>query len=175
MTDAKRMLLVSEDFVKMVNKYGEKPKELDQDESGSSHTDELILSTLPKTYKAKGGALISFLKSHDITYDDKHRIAIKGKAIQGSNFTDSIHDLIRYRDVPPPQGFETLAKVLKRINVSRELITNLERYKYISDSDGETKSVQDIKLTYEMATPTTLRRITKRPRLVIPKRKWVSW
>ena len=75
--------------------------------------------------------MVGFFQRNNIGHDSSNRMTYKGRTIPGSNYRDLLSDLVRYRDVPPPQGFEALAIILKNVNVGRELITNLERYDYI--------------------------------------------
>ena len=170
MNFAKRMLLVNEDYLNMLRKHG-----TDVNDSEKQVKDETIVATLAKTFRAKGEALITLMKDNGITTDEKHQLIIDGEPVPGTNFTDLVHDLLRYRAVEPPQGFETLARALKHINVSRELITNLDRYKYIAEIDKEIKSTNDVITTHSKVGPIRLRRITKRPHVVISKRDWVTW
>ena len=170
MNFAKRMLLVNEDYLNMLRKHG-----ADTAEPEKQGKEQTILATLPKTFRSKGEALISLMKDNGITMDEKQQLVINEKPVSETNFTDLVHDLLRYRAIDPPHGFETLARALKSINVSRELITNLDRYKYIADIDREIQQPDDVKPADKTIGPIRLRRVTKRPRVIIPKRGWVAW
>ena len=133
MNFAKKMLLVNEDYINMVKKYG-----VPQSNDSTSTTaitdtldtsDQMIAMTIPKTLRGKAETLIKYLRANGVTYDETHCLIIDDKPIEGANYADLINDLVRYREsLPPPRGFENLAPVLKRLNVSRELVTNMKRY-----------------------------------------------
>ena len=131
------MVLVNEDYFHMLTKYGDDSKcKADGGTAGESSPDQTIIASLPKTFQPKGQALLSFLRANEIGYDESQRVTVKGDPIEGSNFLDVLHDLLRYRDVPPPKGFTELAPVLKKLNISREFVPNLERYRYITQLEA---------------------------------------
>lgn len=137
MSLARKMLLVDENYMQMLKKFGgtgnadREPLE----DTAQENSDKDIILTLPKTYRAKGEALLAFLKQNGISRDTGQQLLINGKAVPGTNFLDIMHDLLRYRDLPPPKGFSVLSPVLKSLNISREMVTNLQRYKDIMEAD----------------------------------------
>lgn len=135
MSSIRKMILVDAEHVGMMRKFGGPRTE----EATSPTTyEDGVISDLPKTLQSKGTALVRFFQRNNIGYDSTNRLTYNGKAVPGSNYRDLLSDLVRYRDRPPPTGFESLARILKDVNVGRELITNLERYAYINDmSDNE--------------------------------------
>ena len=145
MNIAKRMRLVDENYVNMAERIGKAAKSEDKLEmSDRDATKERIIKNLPKTYALKGAALIDFLLSKGISFDDENSLVIKGRKVKGTNFEDLVHDLLRPRDRPPPPGFDRLAAALSTANVSRELITNLERYQAIAQRQcGEETDVRE--------------------------------
>ena len=136
MSAIRRMLLVDEDHINMVQKFGSRGASDPNSGPSSSSSptyEDTIIADLPKTLRNKGAALVAFFKRHNIGYDEGNRMTYKGTAIPGSNYRDLLSDLVRWREIPSPVGFENLARILKGINVGRELITNLARYKFIEE------------------------------------------
>ena len=141
MSFAKRMLLVNEDYINMIRKHGN----IHGSSSEENHLkgDETIVLTLPKTLRAKAEALIKYLRNNGVDYDDKHILTIDKVSIPGTNYADLIHDMVRFREtLPEPPGFDALAPVLKRLNVSRELITNMKRYNTIMALSTEEENLE---------------------------------
>ena len=125
---------MDEEHVNMVQRFGKKRAD---DTSSKTSYEDTVIADLPKTLRGKGTALVGFFQRNGIGYDSSNRLTYKEKAIPGSNYRDLLSDLVRYRDVAPPKGFETLALILRNVNVGRELITNLERYEYINGLSSE--------------------------------------
>lgn len=139
MSIAKKMLLVDENYIQMLKKFGGS-EHADREQTAAQveeNSDRDIVLTLPKTFRAKGEALLVFLKQNGITRDKGQRVLVQGKVIPETNFLDILHDLLRYRDLPPPKGFQMLAPILKSLNISRELVTNMQRYKEIMDTTAK--------------------------------------
>ena len=179
---AKKMLLINEDYLNMLKKFGERPTNEEEVED-ELHSDKALITSLPKTFQPKGEALLSFLKTNGILYDDSQRVTVNGNPIEGSNYMDILHDLLRYRDVPAPRGFSELAPVLKKINISREFVPNLERYQYINEQDISPKppTSSSAQLPTKLSDPThqkkrkslqTLGKTVKRSK---PNLKWAHW
>ena len=175
---ARRMVLVNEDYFNMLTKFGDsKPKDEGLEQQ---NTDENMVSSLPKTFQPKGKALLEFLKANGITYDKTYRVIVNETPIEGSNYFDILSDLLRFRDIPAPVGFTELAPVLKRINVSRESVPNLERYNYIigldSNHNHEPVEVERRSATLAIGSKGVgVKKLGKPKRVRAPKRKWVSW
>ena len=185
MSLAKKMLLVNEDYLNMLKKFGE--RSTNEEEKDESHSDKALIASLPKTFQPKGEALLSFLKANGILYDTSQRVTVNGNPIEGSNYMDVLHDLLRYRDVPAPRGFSELAPVLKKVNISREFVPNLERYQYINEQDvspqpakrsGAAAAQNSSPLSFlvpqkkkRKGSQTTAKMVKQRK----PDREWVSW
>ena len=131
------MIMITEDHYHMLKSIAEGNEETNVE----TDAEETVIDTLPISYRASGKALINFFKRNDIRADDKHRLVIQGETIPHSHYTDSLHDLLRYRmGKDPPHGFEVLAQTLANKNVSRELITNLARLKKINELKSNSSS-----------------------------------
>ena len=187
MSAIRKMSLVDADHVNMMRKYGDKSE---SEEVESNTYEETVIADLPKTLKSKGSALVGFFQRNSIGHDSSNRMTYKGNAIPGSNYRDLLSDLVRYRDVPPPQGFEALARILKNVNVGRELITNLERYSYIaklSDNAYDGGSDTSSSLDTELLRPRSFGRVQRKRRSGVTKygakrsranslaKKWVTF
>lgn len=150
MNYAKKMLLVSEDYIDRLKKQSSASTDdtvASPANNGETNDDQTIAQTLPKTLRDKAEALIKYLRANGIAYDEKHRLVIDGKPVDGANYADIINDLVRYREsLPPPHGFNLIAPHLKRLNISRELVTNMQRYNAI--------------MGLETATPTQMPRLS---------------
>lgn len=130
MSSIQRMILVDENHFNMMRKFG---GGVEEPTVPTLTYDEVVVADLPKTLRSKGAALVGFFKRNGIGHDSKGRLTYKNQSIPESNYRDLLSDLVRYRDVSPPYGFQSLARILKNLNVGRELITNLARYKYINE------------------------------------------
>ena len=125
-----------------------------------------VIATLPKTFRSKGSALIDFLKLHGIRWDRDHRLVIEDSVVPNSNFTDLIHDMLRYREsIAPPPGFQQLCNALRRVNISRELIGNSQRYEAIKNGQNEKSNTAE-KDANEIRT---VQRVVQRARKARPK------
>ena len=104
-----------------------------------------IIQSLPVTYRNSGRVLLDFFKEHCIGFDDRNQLVINGDTLPGTQITDLVHDLIRFRQsMDPPPGFYQLAETLAKLNVSRELIKNLQRQTYIMKlREGTHRGVPD--------------------------------
>ena len=187
MSIAKRMRLVDENYVEMIKRIGKSARADDtQALSDTEATKERIIKNLPKTYALKGAALIDFLLSKGIGFNEENSLVIKGEKVMGTNFEDLVHDLLRPRDRPPPPGFDQLAMALSTANVSRELITNLERYQAIAKQrisgevdDGEKESLSPHEQSKHVAATRGTgygerRRGAPKDRKT-KQREWISW
>lgn len=199
MSFAKRMLLVNEDYINMMKNHGS--INASESKDNDQRKDESVVLTLPKTLRGKAEALIKFMRTNGVDYDEKHQLIVNNEPVDGTNYTDLLNDLIRYREsLPPPYGFHTLATVLRRLNVSRELVTNIKRYNAIMEipskqdlaersTHSRAKYVDDIQVNGEKPPPTTRhRKVTQEDSLIKPnrtaiiskpyakpKKKWVTW
>lgn len=107
----------------------------------ASSGEEIIISSLPKTYQKAGIHLIRHIQSiPDLKVNEKGEIEYKGETAEGSRIFDLIHDFIRKRNRPPARGYELLVKALRDSNTPRELITNPDRWLDI-EYGGQTFSV----------------------------------
>ena len=144
---ANKMLLVSEDYITMLKQYGGKTQtqqEETTDIEAKKNVETGIIQSLPITYRNSGRALLDFFKEHCIEFDDKNQLVLNGETVPGTQITDLVHDLVRFRQsVDPPHGFYQLAEALAGLNVSRELIKNLQRQSYITNLREGTQGVPD--------------------------------
>ena len=199
---AKRMVLVTDEYLEMLRQYGAQEKTQEtgntsENQSSGKTADARIIESLPISHRNAGTLLLSFFKDNNILYDDEHRIIIDGKPVADSHVQDLVHDMLRYRRaVSPPPGFEELAHALADLNISREYVKNLARYDYIANirnvakenspvnHDKASEEPHDGKENDPSVNQSTLpRKVTlksngmiKKDRKVIRRKKvWASW
>jgi len=107
----------------------EKPNTNDINESFK----EEILGALPKALRSKGELLFKRICSSDvITWDNYGRVSINSSAIPGSNITDLVCDVVRFKKSGSPTGWKQFIEALASINVPQEFIGNPQRRQPLS-------------------------------------------
>ena len=97
---------------------------------------EMIVRSIPKTMKKRAEALLAHLKEREdvITWDDMGQVLVDGVVIPRSNITDLVSDAMRPRKNFNPIGVHEFYKVLKDINIPKDIVRNEQRW-----SEGEQK------------------------------------
>ena len=98
---------------------------------------EMIVRSIPKTMKKRAEALLAHLKEREdiITWDNMGQVLLNGVLIPKSNITDLVSDAMRSRKHFNPVGVREFYKVLKEINIPKEIVRNERRW-----SEGEKKA-----------------------------------
>ena len=98
---------------------------------------EMIVRSIPKTMKKRAEALLAHLKEREdiITWDDMGQVLLNGVLIPKSNITDLVSDAMRSRKHFNPVGVREFYKVLKEINIPKDIVRNERRW-----SEGEKKA-----------------------------------
>ena len=106
-----------------------------EDDEGSMSI-EMIVRSIPKTMKKRAEALLAHLKEREdvITWDDMGQVLLNGVLIPKSNITDLVSDAMRPRKNFNPIGVHEFYKVLKDINIPKDIVRNEQRW-----SEGEQK------------------------------------
>ena len=110
-------------------------------EDGGEETDsistEMIVRSIPKTMKKRADALLAHLKEREdiITWDEMGQVLLNGVLISKSNITDLVSDAMRYRKNFNPVGVQEFYKVLKEINIPKDIVRNERRW-----TEGEKKA-----------------------------------
>ena len=100
----------------------------DETESLSS---ELILLSIPKTFRGKAEALLAHLRD-TLKWNARGELVISGKVVLNSNVTDLIKDLYRREYAgPPPYAADVFWTLLKEANVPLSLILNDHRKEHL--------------------------------------------
>ena len=113
----------------------------DDDQRGEEDTEgtmsvEMIVRSIPKSMKKRAEALLAHLKEREdmITWDDMGQVLVGGVLIPRSNITDLVSDAMRPRKNFNPIGVHEFYKVLKDINIPKDIVRNEQRW-----SEGEQK------------------------------------
>ena len=106
-----------------------------KDDEGSMSI-EMIVRSIPKTMKKRAEALLAHLKEREdvITWDDMGQVLLNGVLIPRSNITDLVSDAMRPRKNFNPVGVHEFYKVLKDINIPKDIVRNEQRW-----SEGKTE------------------------------------
>ena len=107
-----------------------------EDEETGSMSIEMSVRSIPKSMKKRAEALLAHLKEREdvITWDDMGQVLVDGVLIPRSNITDLVSDAMRPRKNFNPIGVHEFYKVLKDINIPKDIVRNEQRW-----SEGEQK------------------------------------
>src|SRR5699024_4982239 len=68
-------------------------------------------------------------------------VSINNQPVDGTNIIDLINDVLRYRkNAPEPNGWESLAEVMKSINIPFEVIGNWKRRAFIAGTSHQSNN-----------------------------------
>ena len=101
-------------------------------ESGTA-VERDVVASVPRSMRSKAERLLQRLKADpEVKWNDLGEFEYRGRVIKRSNLTDLVNDVLRKRrSVNDPQGWETFAQVLQRINVPQDLVGNTSRWRYM--------------------------------------------
>jgi hypothetical protein len=103
--------------------------------------DNEILESVPKTMKAKVQLLLKKMKSSpDISWNKKVELKCKGETVQGSNMVDLVNDVLSKKKYFNPQGWESFGEALREANVPQDLISQEDRWRYITQTKRTQRS-----------------------------------
>lgn len=115
------------------NKIQRQPVQLDIEETAiipSTIPVNEIIEAYPASIQKNAERLLNWIKrsNTNITWDDQGTVRINGITLNGSNITDIIGDLVRYRKTAiSPTGIDTFMEALRVMNIPDELIGNRTR------------------------------------------------
>ena len=91
---------------------------------------EMIVRSIPKSMKKRAEALLAHLKEREdmITWDDMGQVLLNGVLIPRSNIADLVSDAMRPRKNFNPVGVHEFYKVLKDINIPKDIVRNEQRW-----------------------------------------------
>ena len=106
-----------------------------EDEGTESMPIEMIVRSIPKSMKKRAEALLAHLKEREdsITWDNMGQVLLNGVLIPRSNITNLVSDAMRFRKNFNPVGVQEFYKVLKEINIPKDIVRNERRW-----SEGKT-------------------------------------
>ena len=103
---------------------------------------ERILETLPKVYKNKGAALLSYIENGKaLSWNDKGEIIHRGNTVENSHIADLLKDAMRdYKDFDPV-GKKEFYEGLSQSNVPLLLLENKQNRKRVMEEQGKPAAV----------------------------------
>lgn len=97
-------------------------------------SDSDILSTIPQKYKKQAEGLLRWMKKTPgaVEWDDKGKVTLQGKSIQGTSISDLINDTLRERKGFTPKGRNDFTQVLANLNTPEDFVRNNNRKKLMT-------------------------------------------
>jgi hypothetical protein len=103
-------------------------------------SEELILLSIPKTFRGKASALLAHLRDV-LKWNVRGELLQEGQVVLASNITDLLKDLYRREYAgPAPSGAAVFWEILKKANAPLSLILNEDRKLHLQ----ALQSVQDV-------------------------------
>lgn len=97
----------------------------------------ISLSTIPLLYQKRADALLDYLKSKGVSWDERGQVKIGDQVLERSNILDLVSDAVRLRKmVKRPTGWREMSAFLDKSNVPRELVGNPEWIKDETDAES---------------------------------------
>ena len=90
-----------------------------------------IIGSVPKSYNKRVVRLLEKLKKSNMKWNDQGELLIDNEAVPGTDIVDLVNDTVRKRKGFMPHAWETFARGLARVNISREVVGNVDRWDYI--------------------------------------------
>ena len=120
-------------------------------------SEELILLSIPKTFRGKASALLAHLRDI-LKWNVRGELLQDGQVVLASNITDLLKDLYRREYAgPPPSGADVFWEILKKANAPLSLILNEDRKLHLQ----ALQNVQTVPLSVQPEhVPTPLRQDT---------------
>ena len=116
------------------------PREREGEEESGAVVERDVVASVPRSMRSKAERLLQRLKTDpEVKWNDLGELEYRGRVIKRSNLTDLVNDVLRKRrSVNDPQGWETFAQVLQRINVPQDLVGNAARWRYMQQQQTST-------------------------------------
>ena len=100
-------------------------KVIKQEPNNRTSMENSVLSSLPKTLKAKGKIFLNSIQhSSDLHYTESGQVLYQGEPIPNANLYDLMHDLLRKKKQTDLASIQKLTMELKEANIPRSLIGN---------------------------------------------------
>lgn len=166
---AKSYVQAFQDFLTFKNQYAKSvskqvPESAEEKspkiEEGISSSD--IAKTVPKNLRTKAERLAELLKaSGSVTWDERNRLIVDGKPVEGTNIIDLINDALRRRKTFQPHGRSAFADKLRNMNAPRELVGNAD---YWVRSSTESTSGEESEYASPLRMPVKEKKGLESPR-----------
>ena len=128
--------------------------------------DELLQSVpLEVRYKAK--RILRLLRNNsEVGWNGQGQLIYRQQVIPDSNIIDLVNDILKYRgSASAPEGWEEFASALRSSGITKELVPNEKRWKYITQQQQQpTRLVQQPTLQSKAVSSSTRK-----------KRKKINW
>ena len=126
-------------YLKRVNQYNRgindrlvshEPNKRKEEDIEKRDLEKEVLESVLNNSKIKAEKIIQRIKPH-LEWNDHGEIIVGDQTIRHSNLSDLVNDALRKRKDFDPVGWKEFASVLNKINVSRDLIGNQERWNFM--------------------------------------------
>ena len=133
LNDAEKWKLYNQALQRFLHLTGTQRKDLeitiDPVKVPNIELNELLMSSIPKKYQSNAMLLYDILApSKDISWSKSGEVTIKGKKIHNSHIIELVNDVLRHRKNIEPRGWQDFSKLLRDLNVGRDIIGNKNRY-----------------------------------------------
>ncbi|KAJ8027321.1 hypothetical protein HOLleu_32435 [Holothuria leucospilota] len=93
-----------------------------------------VVESIPRAFKSKTNQLLGKIASNDsgLDWTNRGELVVNDHTVKGSRIVDLVNDMMRKRRRATPIGMDEFTKALARINTTRELIGNLDRWQDLS-------------------------------------------
>ncbi len=140
MSVLKSVLVPYEKYQRLINKS-------EDSQAGTGLATDTILSGIPKNYNNKVKAILTYIDNDSaklLRWNDKGELLYEGHVIPGSHVADLLKDSQREHKRLSLPGVVEFYEGLKRLNVPRSLIGNVDRRtKYLSGHIGLPPGIPD--------------------------------
>ena len=90
-------------------------------------SEDLILHSIPKSYRGKAMAILQYIKGH-ISWDDKGETVFHGQNFPGTHIADLIRYSVREYGKAPPIGYEEFQEILSKLNIPKGLVQQVKSF-----------------------------------------------
>lgn len=132
-------------YYSILQKYVGRKSDYAWDSTTPMQVEEELLESVPPEVKYKAKRLLRIIRNNpEAEWNSRGEFIYRQRTIPNSHIIDLIGDVLRKSNnlSPPPLGWEEFARMLKSINVPRELVPNTQRWKFITKEEEEERPTQ---------------------------------